>query len=131
MKVAVLGASQNSERFSNRAVSALLTHGHDVYPVNPALKSIHGLPVYASLGAIASAVDVLTMYVGPKLSKDLVDEILNLGPKIVVFNPGSESTEVQEALKNAGIPYIEACTLVMLRSGQFDRLLDAHDASSA
>jgi predicted CoA-binding protein len=99
--------------------------------VNPAFKSIHGLPVYPSLGAIASAVDVLTVYVGPKRGKDLVDEIVNLEPKIVVFNPGSESAEVQEALKNAGIPYIEACTLVMLRSGQFDRLLGAHDASSA
>jgi len=37
----------------------------------------------------------------------------------VVFNPGTESPAVQERLDDAGIDWLEACTLVMLRSGQF------------
>jgi hypothetical protein len=40
-------------------------------------------------------------------------------PGRVIFNPGTENPELMEMLDAAGIPYLEACTLVMLRAGQF------------
>lgn len=40
-------------------------------------------------------------------------------PQTMIFNPGTESTERQAALDGAGIPWLEGCTLVMLRSGRF------------
>jgi hypothetical protein len=37
----------------------------------------------------------------------------------VILNPGAESRELERALHDARIPYEHACTLVLLRTGQF------------
>ena len=117
--VAVLGASNNPDRYSNMAVRRLRDAGHRVIPVNPALAEIEGLPVARSLGEIKDPVDTLTLYVGPQRSAPMIADILRLAPKRVIFNPGTESTELATALDRAKIPHVEACTLVMLQTGQF------------
>ena len=117
--VAVLGASANPERYSNKAVRRLKEAGHRVIPVNPALSEIEGLAVAKSLGAIEDPVDTLTLYVGPERLAAMTEDIVRLAPKRVIFNPGTESPELAAALNGAGIPHIEACTLVMLQTGQF------------
>jgi len=119
MRVAVLGASPNKERYANKAVRELLAHGHDVIPVNPAQKTIEGLPVAKTLGAIEGKVDTVTVYVGPQHIGALIEDIINLAPRRVIINPGAESADLTGRLEAAGIPYEEACTLVMLRTGQF------------
>jgi predicted CoA-binding protein len=116
--VAVLGASATPGRYSLLAVEQLLAHGHRVLPVNPALETVAGLPVVKSLADLPP-VDTLTLYVGPARLTAMADAIVQLRPGRVIFNPGTESTELQVALDRAGIPWIEACTLVMLSSGQF------------
>ena len=60
-----------------------------------------------------------TLYVGAERSRPLIDHIVALRPKRVVFNPGSESAELQRHLEQKGIHYIHGCTLVMLRIGAF------------
>jgi len=45
--------------------------------------------------------------------------IISLKPGRVIFNPGTENPELMERLDAANIPYLQACTLVMLRAGQF------------
>ena len=116
--VAVFGASNNPERYSHMAVVLLKEHHHTVIPIHPALESIAGLPVVKSLRE-APPVDTLTLYVGAAKLPAMTDEIVRLRPRRVIFNPGTESSEVQAALDTAGIPWLEACTLVMLRTGQF------------
>jgi len=118
-RVAVLGASTNPERYSNKAILRLLENGHEVVPVHPALDEVEGLRVVPNLSAIDGAVDTLTMYVSPKLSTKMADAILDLKPGRVIFNPGTENAELQSALGEAGIPTLEACTLVLLATGQF------------
>ena len=117
--VAVLGASNNPDRYSNMAVRRLRGAGHRVIPVNPALETIEDLPVVKSLGDIADPVDTLTLYVGPQRSAPMIEDILRLAPKRVIFNPGTESPELATALDRANIPHLEACTLVLLQTGQF------------
>jgi predicted CoA-binding protein len=117
--VAVLGASANPDRYSNMAVRRLREAGHRVLPVNPALDTIEGLPVAKSLDDIRDPVDTLTLYVGPQRLAALTDDILRLAPKRVIFNPGTESEDLATALDRAHIPHVDACTLVMLQTGQF------------
>jgi hypothetical protein len=71
------------------------------------------------LDDIDDAVDTLTLYVGPKLLEPQADDIVRLKPARVIFNPGTESRLVQQRLDAAGIEWLEACTLVMLRTDQF------------
>ena len=117
--VVVLGASPKPERYSNKAVRLLLEHGHRVIPVHPAIKEIEQLPVAPALRHIEGPVDTLTVYLSPALSTPLQAAILKLKPARVIFNPGTENPELKQALEREGIVAEEACTLVLLNTGQF------------
>lgn len=117
--VAVLGAHTKPQRYSNQAVCLLLEHGYCVTPVHPKFEQIEGLQVAPSLKDISRSVDTLTLYVGPDRIRPMIDEILALAPGRVICNPGTESKELQDRLDAEGIPWLEACTLVMLRLGNF------------
>lgn len=118
-RVVVLGASDNPERYANKAVRLLIEHGHDVVPINPRLKSIEGIEVRPDLTHIDGMVDTLSIYVSPEISAAMAEQILALQPARVIFNPGSENPAVRKALNKMGIRTEEACTLVLLRTGSF------------
>ncbi len=75
--------------------------------------------VSPSLAALTGPVDTLTLYVSPEISAKASEEILALGAKRVIFNPGTENPALAAALQKKGAQTVEACTLVMLRTGQF------------
>ena len=118
--VAVLGASDNPERYSYKALKMLTEHGYNAIPVHPVLDEIEVIKVVKNLGDISENVYTLTVYVGPARISPLLEEIVKLKPERVILNPGTESEELKAALDKASIPYIEACTLVLLRTGQFE-----------
>ncbi len=119
LRVAVLGASPNRERYSNKAVRLLVEHGHEVLPVNPGHRETEGLPAYPSLSAIAGPVHTVSIYVSAKQAASYEAELLALRPERVIFNPGTEHPPLIAALRAAGMEVLEACTIVMLRTGQF------------
>ncbi len=119
-KVAILGASRKPERFSYKAFEMLREYGHEPIPVTPNFKELNGVVAFANLHEIKTAVDTLTMYVGAEISSRLQNEILALKPRRVIFNPGSENPELETALRAAKIQVLEACTLVLLRTNQFE-----------
>lgn len=121
--VAVLGASNNPERYSYKAVDLLQQKGHKVYPIHPALNELLGAKVYGNLDALMMnsdvKIDTLSMYVNAQISSEIEDQILRLNPRRVIFNPGTENSALAAKLREQGAEVIEACTLVMLRTGQF------------
>lgn len=120
-KVAILGASDKPDRYSNKAFHMLKEYGHIPLPVSPRLKQLEGEKVYADLGELPEgSVDTLTMYVGPETSSKMKEAILKLHPGRVIFNPGSENPELERILAHKGIDVIQACTLVLLRTNQFE-----------
>lgn len=118
-QVVVLGASPNPGRFSNQAVRLLAENGFRVTPVHPEGPEIEGWQAVVDLAQVAGPVDTLTLYVNPRRSEQLADRIVALMPGRVIFNPGSESEELERRLDTAGIRWLRACTLVLLRSGEF------------
>lgn len=117
--VVVLGASPDAERYSNKAQRLLAAHGHRVVPVSPVYTDVEGIPALKSVSDVTGPVDTLTLYLSPKRLGPMTEQIVKLHPGRVIFNPGTETPELQQALTDAGIPWEEACTLVLLRSGQF------------
>lgn len=117
--VAVLGASHKPERYSNQAVRLLKEYGHHVIPITPGRAEIEGLPAAPDMGSIDQPVDTLTLYVGPERSAQMLSAIATLKPGRVIFNPGTESPLLEDMLDREGIPWQHACTLVLLRTGQF------------
>ncbi len=119
MRVVILGASKKAERYSNMALKRLVGAGHEVFPVNPALDEIDGLRVFRSLSEVPLPVDTVTLYVGPKSVLEEAERILALKPRRVISNPGTETPEFAARARELGIDYLEACTLVLLSTGQF------------
>lgn len=117
--VVVLGASNKPRRYSNQAVRLLLEKGYQVTPVHPRQAIIEGLPVAPDLRAVSRPVDTLTLYLGPERLAPLIDEVIALRPGRVIFNPGTESRELMHKVEHAGIQWLEACTLVLLKIGTF------------
>lgn len=121
MKVVVLGASPKEDRYSNKAVKALLEHGYEVIPVHPQCRKIHGLACARNLGEVAGPVDALTVYLNPERSGQAITEILKLEPRRIILNPGTENAELARQAREQGIAVQEACTLVLLSTGQFEK----------
>ncbi len=118
--VVVLGATAKPARYANQAIRLLGEKGYTrITPVHPKLTESEGIPVTNRLQDINDPVDTLTLYVGPARLAPMIEDIVRLKPGRVIFNPGTESKELQQALDQAGIPWEEACTLVLLRTGQF------------
>jgi uncharacterized protein len=128
MNVAVLGASNKPERYSFQAVKLLAQKGHVVFPIHPALTTIDGVPVFKRLADIPVPLHTLTVYVGPERSTALAAAILAARPQRVIFNPGAENPVLAQQLQTAGVRVENACTLVLLRTGQFDAASPADGA---
>lgn len=118
-RVVIVGASNNPERYSHKALISLRSHGHEVVPVHPKLAEIEGITVVQDLSLISGPVDTVTMYVGSAISSGLQEKLTLLQPRRVIFNPGAENAELADALEKSGISCEEACTLVLLNTGQF------------
>lgn len=120
MNVAILGASSNPERYSNKAQVQLTKNGHTVFPVSAKEATILGINTFTSLSGIKDPIDTVTLYINPARLTGEMDKILTLKPKRVIFNPGTESDELEKVLSDNGIRTVEACTLVLLSIGQFE-----------
>ena len=91
--VAVIGASENEERYSYKAIKMLEEYGHNPIPVAPAKEKILGKKAYGCIADIEDNIDTVTVYIGPQRQEKLIEELLKLKPKRVIFNPGTENLE--------------------------------------
>jgi hypothetical protein len=64
-------------------------------------------------------IDTVTLYVSPQRQSEYFDYVANLKPRRVIFNPGTENPAFENYLTEKSIEPIEACTLVMLATGQY------------
>ncbi len=117
--VAVVGASEKEGRYSRKAMELLREKGYETIPVRPGGGVVLGAQAYNKLSECPVRPHTVTMYVGPAHSMEYLDELIALKPSRVIFNPGSESDTLEAALAAAGIECVRACTLVLLRTGQF------------
>lgn len=117
-RTVVIGASPKKDRYSYKATDSLQRHGHTVYPVGIHTGKINDLDILTDKPSIED-VDTVTMYVGPQNQPVWYDYILSLKPKRLIFNPGTENTELEKLAKDNGIETMDACTLVLLSINRY------------
>lgn len=117
-KTLVLGASENPERYSYRAVEKLKANGHEVIAVGIKPGNINATLIHSDK-KIFIGIDTISLYVGSKNQSEWIDYIFSLNPKRIIFNPGTENAELEQIAKNKGIVTEIACTLVMLSLGNY------------
>lgn len=119
MQVAILGASSNPNRYAYLAAQRLLKAQHRVFGINPQLPLVPGVEIVGELSQLPAGIHTLTVYVSAPKSSPMADAIRSYGFARVIFNPGSENPVLAASLETAGVQVIEACTLVMLSTGEF------------
>jgi len=114
----VLGASENPERYSNMAIKRLRSYNKDTLAVGRRVGNVLDVPITKTLEA-RDDVDTVTLYLSPKNQTEYKDFIISLKPRRIIFNPGTENPSWYHELEDANIQVIEACTLVMLSTGEY------------
>lgn len=118
-KTLVIGASENPDRYSNKAIRALLSHNHPVVALGIKKGSVEGVTFHTDKEQFED-IDTVTLYIGPQRQPEYYDYIIRLKPRRVIFNPGTENPEFIAQLKAAGIESDMSCTLVLLAIGQYE-----------
>jgi predicted CoA-binding protein len=110
--VAIIGASSDRSKYSNKAVRAYVAQGWEVYPVNPRGGTIEGLRVYSSIEEIPTGVDRVSLYLPPEVGLQVLPAIARAKPKEFFVNPGAESEALIEGAESLGLHPIQACSIV-------------------
>jgi predicted CoA-binding protein len=117
-KTLVLGASENPERYSNMAIRSLVGKGKEVVAIGRRAGQVKNIPIETQ-PITTDEVDTVTLYLNPLHQEPYYDYILSLKPRRIIFNPGAENDELERLAVKEGIEILEACTLVMLSTGQY------------
>lgn len=114
----VIGGSENPARYSNRAIRSLRQKGVPVVALAKRIGKVLDVKIQTDFPE-KSTINTVTLYICAKHQAEYYNQLLELKPERVIFNPGTENEELAEMLENNGIEAIEACTLVMLSTGQY------------
>lgn len=117
-KTLVVGASTNPERYSNTAIRRLVDNKIETTAFGIRGGTVSGVQVKNNWSDFQN-IDTVSLYLNPKNQKEYYQQIIDLNPKRVIFNPGTENPEFYQVLQNEGIEVEEACTLVLLATGQY------------
>ncbi|MCR9183276.1 MAG: CoA-binding protein [Flavobacteriaceae bacterium] len=117
-KTLVLGASTNPSRYSYLAINRLVENNHPVIAIGLKEGIVSGVEILTNKPHF-DAIDTVTLYVNPKNQEEYYQYIIDLNPKRVIFNPGTENPEFYDLLKEKDIKVEVACTLVLLGTNQY------------
>jgi hypothetical protein len=117
--IVVLGASPKPDRYSNKAVRSLIRHHFQVAAIGRHEGTIGNDVTIITGQPPLGPVHTITLYLAPQHQGEIFDYVLSLKPKRVIFNPGTESPELEEWLQSYDVEIVHDCTLVMLAEGRF------------
>lgn len=113
-RIALVGASNDSSKFGNRIYLDLRKKGYHVFPINPRESKIEGDKAYASIDVMDNLPDIVNFVVPPKIAIKIAQKAIDLGITHLWFQPGSESDELEQLLREShGIKYLmNSCIMV-------------------
>lgn len=117
-KTLVLGASENPARYSYLAINRLKNNQHPIVAIGKKAGMVAGIPIETEQKPWQD-IDTVTLYLNPQNQKKYYDYIISLHPQRIIFNPGTENDELAELAHKNNIKSLEACTLVLLSTGQY------------
>ncbi len=114
---AVVGASQDREKYGNKVLRAYLQGRRTVYPVNPKADQVEGLAAYPDLASLTQAVHGVSIITPPPVTEQVVAQAVRLGIQHLWLQPGAESQAAVELAQQAGMNVIWGgpCILVVMR----------------
>lgn len=117
-KTLVIGASIKSHRYSNYAISRLVSNNHEVVAIGLKKGEVEGVQIETELIQF-EGINTVTIYLNALRQSAFYDYLVSLNPGRVIFNPGTENPELYSILKDNNIAFEESCTLVLLSTNQY------------
>ncbi len=105
--IAVVGLSDNPERYSYQVAEYLMKHGFKIIPVNPNIESVFGLKSYNSLSEINELVDAVDIFRKSEFVGPIVDEAIKIKAKAVWMQEGVSDEKGATKARNAGLVVFE------------------------
>ncbi len=102
---AVVGDTINEEKYAHKIKKKMQKNGYEVFPVGKELGSLNDIP---------GDLDIIDLCIHPAKGLALMKECQK-EYKAVVIQPGAESNELVQYLKDNNIEYLEGCLLVGLK----------------
>jgi predicted CoA-binding protein len=110
---AVVGVSEDRDKYGNKIYRDMRDAGYTVYAVNPKLETVEGDPCYSSVKTLPTQPDVVDLVVPPKVALAVVQDCLDAGIKRIWFQPGSESDEAVQKAQAGGMEVVhDACIMI-------------------
>ena len=117
-KTLVIGGSANPDRFSNKAIRKLRKYGFPVVSIGLREAIVEDVKIEKEKPDYTD-IHTVTLYIGKARQPEYYKYLINLKPRRVIFNPGTENDEFSKLLNANGIETIEFCTLIMLDRNTF------------
>lgn len=114
---AVVGATDNKEKFGYKIFKVMLEAGLEVYPINKGVTEILGKKCYPALKDLPVKPDAVDIVVPPKVGEQILRECAELGIQNIWLQPGANAQSVIEVGKELGLTVVDdACIMVELRN---------------
>ena len=111
--VAVVGISPRVNRPSYAVASYLRDFGYRIFPVNPAMESWNGLPVYDAVSEIPAQIDIVDIFRRPLQVGPVVEDAIAAGAGAVWMQQGIVNEDAAQAARDAGLDVVmDRCMLV-------------------
>lgn len=117
----IVGATTNPSRYAYLAASSLAAAGIPFIPMGVKSGEIFGKDIIdIRTKPDLDNIHTITLYIGPANQEEWIDYLISLKPKRIIFNPGTENPVFFQQAKANGIEVVQACTLVMISTNQYN-----------
>ena len=118
MKTLIMGASESPIRYAYLAAERLLAYGHEIVQIGKTPGQVFNEPILTGKPDL-QGIDTVTLYLNPQNQQPYEQYLLDLQPRRIIFNPGTENPAFEQKARRQGIETIRGCTLVMLGTRQY------------
>jgi len=106
--IAIVGISRNQHKDSHYVGRYLQNAGYKIIPVNPGADEILGEKAWPDLKSIPEEVDVVDIFIRPDYIPKVVDQALEIDPKVIWLQLGTgEHPEQKKKAEKAGKKLIQ------------------------
>ena len=105
--VAVVGASNDPEKYSNEVAAYLKEHGYHVIPVNPTEEEVLGERAYDTVDEVPEKIDVVDVFLPPEKTPEIAEDAVRAGAKVLWLQEGIKNSEARQIVEEGGLTYVE------------------------
>ncbi|MBP2639502.1 MAG: CoA-binding domain protein [Firmicutes bacterium] len=109
---AVVGATDNQEKFGYKIFRCMKAAGYEVYPVNPGVEEVMGEHCYPTLADLPVRPEAVDLVVNRRVGVKVVEQCAELGIENIWMQPGANAENVVALAKEKGLKVIhDACIM--------------------